>query len=50
MNVQRKSLLKEGQSTTCEIVYGARTYILEMKKSKVKNIKKLAVIYNDAKK
>lgn len=50
LNVERLNLLKEGQSTTCEIVYGAKTYILEVRKKKIKNIKKVRIVHYDMKK
>jgi hypothetical protein len=48
-NIERLSLLKEGQSTTCEVIYGAKTYILEVKKTKIKKIKKVRIVYHDIK-
>lgn len=48
--IERRNLLKEGQKTTCVIVYGAKTYILEVKKNRLKNIKKVRIVHHDTKK
>lgn len=46
LNVEKKNLLKKGQGATCVVIYGANTYIIEAKKSKIKNVKKVKVTYD----
>lgn len=46
LNVEKRNLLKEGQYKDDVVIYGANTYIIESKKSKLKNIKKIKVTYD----
>lgn len=46
LNVKKRNLLKEGQSKNTVVIYGANTYIIESKKSKLKNVKKVKVTYD----
>lgn len=46
LNVEKKNLLKEGEGAICVVVYGANTYIIEAKKSKLEKIKKVKVTYD----
>ncbi|WP_370749026.1 hypothetical protein [Eubacterium sp.] len=38
--------MEEGQYKTAVVIYGANTYIIESKKSKLKNVKKVKVTYD----
>ena len=46
LNVEKRDLLEEGQYKTAVVIYGANTYIIESKKSKLKNVKKVKVTYD----
>ena len=46
LNVEKRDLLKEGQGAIGVIIYGANTYIIEAKKSKLKDVKKVKVTYD----
>ena len=45
INVEKRDLLKDGYKKTAVVIYGANTYIVEAKKSKLKNVKKVKVTY-----
>ncbi len=46
LNVEKRDLLKEGQSKTTVVLYGADTYIIEADQSKLKNVRKVKVTYH----
>lgn len=46
LNVEKRNLLKEGQYKNTVVIYGANTYIIEAKKSKLKDVKKVKVTYD----
>lgn len=45
INVEKRDLLKDGYKKTAVVIYGANTHIVEAKKSKLKNVKKVKVTY-----
>lgn len=47
LNIEKKCTLKEGQSAACVVRYSARTYILNVKKSKLKDVNKIRIIHNE---
>ena len=50
LHVEKRDLLKAGQAKTTVVIYGANTYMIELKKSKLKNVKKVKVTYDFVKK
>ncbi len=46
LNVEKRNLLKEGEHKTTMVIYGANTYMIEAKKSKLKNVKKVKITYD----
>lgn len=46
LNVEKKNLLKEGQGAITVVIYGANTYIIEAKKTKLNDVKKVKVTYD----
>lgn len=46
LNVEKRDLLKEGQCKIAVVIYGANTYIIKSKKSKLKKVKKVKIKYD----
>ena len=45
INVEKRDLLEDGYKKPMMVIYGANTYIVEAKKTKLKNVKKVKVTY-----